>query len=154
MSFYSFDTSSLLNGRRDLFRPTSFPGLWELIEESTGSLILCVDEVRLELDRRDDEISQWARAQSGLFIPLEEDIQASARVVLRECPRLIGAGRGRSAADPWVIGLAHARGGIVVSEELPGSEIKPKIPEACAAVEVRCISLADFIEEQGWVFGR
>jgi hypothetical protein len=154
MSFYSFDTSSLLNGQRDLFRPSSFPGVWERIEEGIGSLILCVDEVKLELARRDDQISAWAKSQTGLFIPLEEDIQESAAVVLSESPRLIGVGKGRSAADPWVIALALARGGVVVSEELKGSIQRPKIPEACDAVGVRCISLADFVEEQGWVFGR
>jgi hypothetical protein len=30
--FYSFDTSAILNGRRDLFRPTVFQTLWTQIE--------------------------------------------------------------------------------------------------------------------------
>jgi len=65
MAFYSFDTSSLLNGRRDLLPPATFPSLWANIEAMIADgRIRCVDVVRDELSKREDE----ARVQipSGL----------------------------------------------------------------------------------------
>ena len=67
MAFYSFDTSSLLNGRRDLLPPATFPSLWANIEAMIADgHIRCVDVVRDELSKREDEVHQWAKAQAGL----------------------------------------------------------------------------------------
>lgn len=50
MGFYSFDTSSILNGRRDLFFPTVFKTLWANIENMVeDGQIRSVDVVRDEL---------------------------------------------------------------------------------------------------------
>jgi Domain of unknown function (DUF4411) len=66
---YSFDTSSLLNGRRDLLPPEVFPTLWAKIEQSiSDGMIRAVDVVRDELGKRDDATMAWAAAQSGLFL--------------------------------------------------------------------------------------
>ena len=87
--FYSFDTSAILNGRRDLFRPTVFHTLWAQIEDAiVAGQIRSVDEVKRELGRRDDDAKQWADAQSDLFVPLELAIQQSAAQILKCIPAL------------------------------------------------------------------
>jgi hypothetical protein len=55
----------------------------------------------------------------------------------------------RSGADPFVVALARACGGVVVTEETRRSIERPKIPGVCDAIGVRCIGLVDFVEEQG-----
>jgi hypothetical protein len=45
-----------------------------------------------------------------------------------------------------------ARDGTVVTEEKTGSASRPKIPDFCAALGVRCRTLMGYIEEQGWTF--
>lgn len=154
MTFYSFDTSSLLNGRRDLLPPTTFPTLWGNIEAMIANgHIRCVDVVRDELSKREDEVHQWAKGQSELFVPLAADVQAAAREVLTGHPRLVGIGNGRSGADPFVIALARARGGVVVSEEtLSGNLTKPRIPDVCNTMGVSCLNLIGFVQQQGWTF--
>jgi hypothetical protein len=154
VTFYSFDTSSLLNGRRDLLPPTTFPTLWANIEAMiVGESIRCVDVVRDELAKREDEVFQWAKAQSGLFLPLSADVQTAAREVLTGHPRLVGIGSGRSGADPFVIGLARARVGVVVTEEtLSGNLAKPRIPDVCDAMGVQRFNLIEFVQQQGWTF--
>ncbi len=151
---YSFDTSAILNGRRDLFRPTVFQTLWVQIEDAiVGGQIRSVDEVRNELDRRDDDAKRWAVAQGDLFVPLELPIQQSAAQILRLHKNLVKQGGRRSGADPFVIALAMANQGTVVSEETASGNIdKPRIPDVCAAIGVPCLTLMDYIEAQGWTF--
>jgi hypothetical protein len=154
VTFYSFDTSSLLNGRRDLLPPTTFPTLWENIEAMIGlGQIRCIDLVRDELAVREDDVHGWAKRQVDLFVPLTEDIQIAVRALLAEHQRLIGVGSGRSGADPFVIALARARDGVVVTEEtLSRNLTKPKIPDVCDSIGVRWLNLMGFVQEQGWVF--
>lgn len=152
--FYSFDTSAILNGRRDLFRPTVFQGLWSQVEAMiVDGRIRAVDIVRDELVRRDDDASSWAKEQSRLFCELDEEVQMATRDILRSHPKLVGAGGGRNGADPFVIALAMVTTGTVVTEErFSGNLQKPKIPDVCHAIGVPCTNLMGFIEDQGWTF--
>lgn len=152
--FYSFDTSSIMNGRRDLLPPTVFRTLWSNVEGMiAGGNIRAVDVVKDELSKRDDDAFRWAKLQDGLFLPLEEDIQQATSTVLATHRKLMGVGKGRNAADPFVIGLALARSGVVVTEETATGNIeRPRIPDVCQALGVPCLSLVGFITQQGWSF--
>lgn len=152
--FYSFDTSAILNGRRDLFRPTVFQTLWVQIEGTIADgQIRSVDEVQRELARRDDDAREWADAQGDLFVPLELPIQQSAAQILNVHPRLVSQGGRRSAADPFVIALAMVRNGTVVTEETArGNLTSPRIPDVCGDLGVPCLNLMEYIEAQGWTF--
>lgn len=153
VKLYSFDTSSLLNGRRDLLPPETFVSLWELFDGMVGTSVISVDVVRDELIRRDDETSAWAKAQNGLFVPLELDIQIAVRQVLTACPKLVSVGNQRDGADPFVVALALARGGTVVSEESRGGSLrKARIPDACEELDIPHLRLIEFVQEQGWKF--
>lgn len=151
--FYSFDTSAFINGRRDIFRPATFAAIWDAIDKKIQhGEIRAVDEVKLEVARKDDDAAKWVKGRRGLFVPLDHEVQQATREVLAECPRLLAQhGANRNSADPFVIGLAIARNGVVVTQETPAnSSKKPRIPDACQALGIRCISLPDFVDEQGW----
>lgn len=153
LPFYSFDSGAIINGRRDIFKPKTFAALWGQIEKmiATGQ-VRAVDEVKHEVMKKDDDAAKWARAQSGLFVPLAAEVQRATRTVLAEHPKLLGIGGGpRNGADPFVIGLALAHGGAVVTQEnRRGSLDKPKIPDVCEAMGVRCLTLPEFVDEQDW----
>ena len=153
-TFYSLDTSALINGRRDLLPPEVFVSLWTKIEELIESgAVRAIDVVRDELSKRDDATRAWATSQSNLFVDLDEGVQRATREVLSEHPRLMGTGGGRNAADPFVIALARFRGGTVVTEETLSNNLsKPRIPDVCAALGVPCVTLVGFIREQEWTF--
>lgn len=151
--FFSFDTSAFINGQRDLFRPTTFAPLWAAIARMIDAQqILAVDEVKREVHRKDDDVARWVLAQRRLFVPLEHDIQKATKAVLAACPRLMAQhGANRNSADPFVVGLALARGGTVVTQETQAnSSRKPRIPDACIAVDVPWMTLPDFVDAQGW----
>ncbi|WP_369016273.1 DUF4411 family protein [Streptomyces kroppenstedtii] len=151
---YSFDTSSILNGRRDLMPPSIFPTLWSNIESMiiSGS-IRSVDVVLEELSRRDDDAHTWAKMQPDLFVALHAGIQTATSRVLSSHPKLLGRGGGRNGADPFVIGLAISSGGCVVTEEtLSGRIDKPRIPDVCEAMDVPWVNLIGFVAQQRWSF--
>ncbi len=133
---YSFDTSCLINGRRDLLPPETFHTLWANIETmiDAGSF-RCVDVVKDELSRRDDEVRAWACARPHLFVPLSLELQQETRAVLTEHQRMLGRGKGRNGADPFVVALARLHAGTVVTEETMANNLtSPRIPDVCEAL--------------------
>ena len=101
---------------------------------------------------KQDALKAWAKLRGQLFVPLEHDIQRATTRVLEYAERMVGMGKGRNGADPFVIALAVARDGVVVTEEYKGSLASPKIPVVCEALGVRCMTTVEFIQDQGWTF--
>ena len=111
------------------------------------------DEVRLEIERKDDDLHKWCRARTKMFLPLTNEIQTTAIGLLAVLPKLIDSRPGKSMADPFVVATAHATGTAVVTQERPtGSLLRPKIPEACSHLKVRWMNLLDVIRAEGWIF--
>lgn len=153
---YSIDTSSLIEGFRTHYPYDVLPSLWNkrLPALTKAGDLRATEEVRIELGRQDDELLQWVDDYEDFFVPIDEPIQLEVIAILAAHPKLIHVGRGRSGADPFVIALAGLQDDCtVVCEEGNGSPTKPRMPDVCAALGVRCIRLVDMISEQGWTFG-
>lgn len=153
---YSFDTSAIINGRRDIYKPTTFGPIWDAIDEMIlAGQVRAVDEVKRELKRKSDEATTWAMQRPGLFVPLSRQIQLATRDVLAKHPRLLGQGGGlRNGADPFVIALAHARNGAVVTQETPRNLRKPRIPDVCDDMGIPWMTLPEFVDAQRWTLRR
>lgn len=149
---YSFDTSAILNTWRRHYPPDLFPTLWERLESLIDSgTAVATEEVLEELRRKDDEIHGWAVRHRSMFIPIDELIQYRVLDVMSEFPRLVDNRSNRSGADPFVIALAQLHDLTVVTyEESTNSLRRPKIPDVCARLNLRCIKMVDLIREQGW----
>lgn len=149
---YSIDTSSIIHARRRVYPPDIFPSLWSRIEGLIQEQIpAATEEVLHELERQDDEIYQWARRQTAMFIPIDQEIQPIVSSILLQHPNLIDVRRERSGADPFVIALAIHHGSAVVTQEVPtNNPSRPHIPDVCAAFSIRCINILQLIREQGW----
>ena len=112
---YSLDTSGLLDGWVRYYAPEVFPSLWRQMEAAAADgTIVAVQDVLMELERQDDDVFAWAK-RHVTFVPLEEEIQASATEILARFPQLVNTRRSRSVADPFVIALARVQGLTVVS---------------------------------------
>ncbi len=151
---YCIDTSSLLEAWTRQYPRVVFPSLWEKIEALIATGRLCSpEEIRIELERKEDELGKWAKAQSGLFVPLSHDQTTEVSQILTDFQLLVDTSRGRSGGDPWVIALAKLHGYTVVTEEkLSNSPKKPKIPDVCNHYGIAYITVLELIRHEKWTF--
>ena len=151
---YSVDTSAIIEGWIRSFPPDLAPHAWMKIEESINDgLLVASEEVLIELEKKHDKIYEWACQRKHMFVPTDEKIQEAVRSILRDHKKLIDIGRNRSGADPFVIALALVkRLSVVTSENLSGSLERPKIPDVCAALGIRCLNMVELFREQGWQY--
>jgi len=151
---YCLDTSVLIQSWNDVYPPASFPGLWTRIADLIDSgEIISSDEVRREIEVKDDLLHDWCKPRVAMFLPLTAAIQTTATGILAALPRLVDSRTGKSMGDPFVVATAYHTGTVVVTQEKPtGSLLRPKIPEACGHLRIRWMSMLDVIRTEGWVF--
>lgn len=148
---YSVDSSALIQGWRLLYRPRSFPSVWQRLEllAQEGRLRASV-EVYREIEKKDDELFGWCKERKQLLVvELDDECLSQVGRIMGTYPRLVDTVKGRSEGDPFVIALA-ATGTppmTVVTEEHPG---KMRIPDVCTSERLQCIRLADLIEQENW----
>jgi len=152
---YCIDTSSVLEAWRRRYRPKNFGSFWNNLDELIAQeRVLMSREVFTELQKKDDDVHKWfkSRTSNKFIIEIDDDTHDEVRRIMGLYPRLVDTAKGRSEADPFVIALARVRKATVVSEEQAGSATKPKIPDVCKAQGLKCLPLADMIEELDWSF--
>ena len=151
---FSIDTSAILDGWRRHYPRETFPGLWLHLEALIQSGDLrASEEVKHELEKKDDDALAWAVEQDHFFVQMDDHIQDAVSAILHDHPRLIDTRRGRSGADPFVIALAKVRGCTVITGEGASDSLnRPKIPDVCRAIGVESMRLLDLIRREGWVF--
>lgn len=148
---YSIDTSALIQARVELYPPDVFPTLWGRIEKliDDGG-VKAVDEVLRELERKDDALHDWAKKRSHLFVRLDAAIQAKSRVIINQFPSLTNTRSAMGgAADAFVIALAQECKLTVVTAEKEKPS-KPRIPDVCKTLNIRCIALIEMFRNEGW----
>lgn len=75
--------------------------------------------------------------------------------VIKVADGFLAPGSSSNTADPWVIALALRDRLTVVTEEVlvpaTARNHKKKIPNACQALNVPCLSLTALIQAEGWI---
>lgn len=151
---YCIDTSALMDAWCRWYPPNLFPSLWEQIDSliATHDLVSS-QEVLRELERKKDDLFQWAKERAEVFLPLSDEVQGAAIAVLEQFRHLVDGRTGKSFADPFVIATAQTTSTILVTGEKPtGSPTRPKIPDVCAHLDIPWISMVEMICEEGWTF--
>lgn len=151
---YTMDTCCLIRGW-GLYPPDVFPGLWRSLETLIATGTICAtEEVLEELNKKDDDLLEWARAQDGFFSPIDVLLQQQVHKVLADHPGLYDIEKNKSAADPFVVAEALQNGYTIVTEEKKTNDpAHPKIPDVCDAYAIRHIDLLALLREQGFRFG-
>lgn len=80
---YGFDTSAILNAWRKHYPPDVFPTYWDRIDYLLKKGVLVAsEEVLVELEKKDDEVHQWAMQRKQIFVPIDGQIQQAVRNIL------------------------------------------------------------------------
>jgi len=154
---YVFDNGPLSTLFRNYYRK-SFPSLWQRFDQlvDDGRLVSTREVFREIEDSSIETLLAWAKDNRKLFAtPTAEGggfvvkIYAVPRFQQNiEQKKLL---RGGKVADAFVIARAACESRTVVTTEL----MKPnavKIPNICAHFGIKCLSLQEFMEEEGWQF--
>jgi Domain of unknown function (DUF4411) len=154
---YVFDNSPLSALFRNYYQRT-FPTLWQRFDQLVAdNRLVSTREVFREIeDGSLQSLLDWAQEKRTLFAtPTAEEGAFVARIYAIshfqqniEQRKLL---RGGKVADPFVIARAACENLTVVTVEV----MKPnavKIPNICAHFGVKCLSLPEFMEAEGWQF--
>lgn len=149
-SYYSIDTSALINWWVEDYSPDVFPGLLPLMEELIRwGRLRAVRSVKDELGV--DDLRKWCLAQPDFFVEEDEAIQhrVTQFMATYQNPK---KPRGIDKADPFVIALAATRGDWqVISAERGGAlATNPNIPTVCADIGLMHIRFFDMLRIEGW----
>src|SRR5579864_3798824 len=83
------DTSAVLDGWSRYYPPDVFESLWQNLEDLVRRQNLCApDEVLEELSKKLDDAFAWAKRQEGMFVELDDDVQAATTEILAAYPQL------------------------------------------------------------------
>ena len=151
---YCIDTSAILDGWVRYYPLDVFPALWKNLEAMIeDEELIAPEEVLREIEKKEDELHKWAKAQERMFHPLDEAVQRATTEILTEFPRLVDSEKERNRADPFVIALAKIKGcPVVTGEKASGTKDRPKIPIVCDHFAVRYLNLLELIREKKWKF--
>lgn len=156
MVVYCIDTSAFIAAWQESYPQENFPRVWERLDGLIAEERLVAPvEVLRETRKRSDELYAWLKERGGMFRELEEAIQIEAANVLANYPRLAGARKLRTSADPFVIALARVEGFQIVTDEKPtGSLNRPNIPDVCADMGMPgAMNVLQLIRAEKWVVG-
>jgi hypothetical protein len=149
---FVFDTSALVNGRRDHYPPETFPSLWEAVEEAiSDGRVIIPRAVYVELEAKDTPTYTWARGFTHLCQEPSEAVQHEVGPIYVE----IHESGTRDAADPFVIAEGKVNGYTVVTYEgrtfsgVPTTKWWRKMPGVCQHFGVPCMTLPEALTALG-----
>ncbi len=151
--FY-LDANTFIEAKNRYYHMDICPGYWRWILESyaegaVGSISMVYDE----LLKGNDELASWAKENDELFFPTNSyQVQQYMVDVSTHVSRLPGLKPNAvpeflNGADPWLVAMAMANDGVVVTHEMPNPEAKKKIflPDVCDHFDVPYMNTFDLL---------
>jgi Domain of unknown function (DUF4411) len=154
---YVFDTSPLSVLFKNYY-PRRFPTLWRNFNGLVAAegLVSTREAYREIEDGPSAELREWGRNNQALFsTPTAAEGEFVAKIYgvqhfqqNLEQQKLLRGGRN---ADPFIIARAAVENRTVVTMEL-FKQNAARIPNICRNFNVRCMTLEEFMEAEGWQF--
>jgi hypothetical protein len=98
---YSVDTSAFLDAWVRYYPPDVFPTIWEQMDRAANNgTLVASDEVKRELEKKDDGARQWVKQHPDMIVELDLEIERHVREIMERYPRLVDTKKGRSVRRP------------------------------------------------------
>ncbi len=153
---YLIDTSVFIHAKNFHYGFDFCPAFWDWIDQANrDGIVLSVRRVYEEIRDGDDDLAEWAKVRARtLFVDPDESINESFRAV-SDWTRVAGYSAAQvaaflDAADYYLVAHGHADDHVVVTHEVVAPRRnKIKIPDACRALGVECITPFQMLRAEG-----
>ncbi|MGB4596078.1 MAG: DUF4411 family protein [Anaerolineaceae bacterium] len=160
---FLLDSSILISASKAYFPFDIAPSFWnQLVEKGLSGMVVFSDEVKKEIYKQQDELTNWLTANEENF----QEIKSSDSKVVNcysdvinsvakdQIYRETAKREFAMVADSWLIATAIAYGLVVVTNETYEEACKKsvKIPNVCKVHQVKCIDLMQFLRTTGFLF--
>ncbi len=158
---YVLDANVFIEAKKRYYAFDLVPRFWEaLVELASSGHVLSIDRVRHELEKQNDELTEWARGDfHSWFVSTNESDVLTAYAHLMQWAQAQSqysdAAKAEFAktenADAWLVAYASARGCVVATHEQPDSTSRRriKIPDVCIAFQVPFIDPFEMLRALG-----
>ena len=149
---YLLDANVFIESRNRFYGFDICPGFWDWLDAAhVQEKVFSIEKVSDELV--DDDLSEWAKNRSGLFLRPDADVVESlqATSVWATSQDYDGAAVTTflESADYYLVAHAHAHGHTVVTQEvIANTKKKIKIPNACIGMDVKCMGTFDMLRAE------
>jgi hypothetical protein len=151
-TIYCLDTSVFINSWNKHYPFDLFPCFWDHIHDLlfNGKAIV-PKAVFDEVHEGGDDLYKWLdfHRRDSVVNPDAQTV-AAAKAIVQAYKRLLEVKKSRtgSGADPLVIACAQIKSAtVVIEEQASGSLIKPKVPDVCKAMGIKCIRTVEMLRE-------
>ena len=154
---YLVDANVLIDAKNRYYAFDIAPGFWKWLEGAHADGHVCsIEAVRDELVAGDDELAEWAKANTAFFRPVDQATTAHFPALTTWAssqsftPAAL-AGFTGSAADYLLVAYARAHDHVVVTHERsdPNSRRRVMIPDACTAIGVTSLGPFEMMRRTG-----
>lgn len=157
MSMYIFDKNVFITLGN--YYPSRFPTIWTRIDElADNGTLRSVREVRREIESNCpfEHIAEWVRQNHQVFMtPTVSEYAIVADIFSKKqyqgLVRRNNIIKGLPVADPFIVAAGKFYGAYVVTQESLKSG-GARIPTLCQELQVKCIDLEDFLEQQNLIY--
>ena len=147
---FIIDTSAMLTQKGNvMFRRSVLRSQWAALDEMVqNEEIVTCSEIKEEV--QDESIKQWMIDCSMKVLPLDEEVQAHVKTVVKTYTDLVDFKANKSSGDAFLIATAMKYRLTVITNE---SKTSPKkIPHTCELLSIPCVNIIEFFEQQRFVY--
>lgn len=157
MKVYCLDSNVLIEAWNKYYSHEFCPDYWDVLSRlGNEGKIYVPENVRQEIMKKSDGLSNWLKANKKIVRPVTDSVQQNLKKVFADPAhhKLVDNTKNRSQADPWVIAHAMSDDAIVVTKEYttPENSHKVKIPDVCNNLGVAWIDDFQMVMELGIKF--
>ena len=156
---YLLDSNVFIQAKNHYYSFQICPGFWEsLILENAEEMVFSIDRVKTELEKGNDELTQWVEdATSETFFKKTDSkavIECFTKIMnwVQSEPQYYDSSKAEFAgsADPWLIAYAKSNDLVLVTHETFAADAKNKIPipNVCVNFDVKFTRIFEMLETQ------